>query len=156
MKKASNQNVPTPWPFVMAVEKFFNIKFEYDLAASEENKKAPLFFSEAQDSLTIDWPRKSWCWLNPPYRNLTKWINKCVESRNKSNIITLWPLSGDKNMIPVFENADVYIISGRIFPQVRSCMLCVWNSLSMDEISCLNWDKKLEELTFLWEARKLQ
>lgn len=38
----SNQDIETPIEFVRAVESCFNIFFKYDMAATPENKKAPI------------------------------------------------------------------------------------------------------------------
>jgi hypothetical protein len=145
-----NQNVETPIDFIKAVESYFPIKFKYDLADDRHNKKTPLFFGEDDDSLSIDWPIDDWCWLNPTFFNLTKWINKCKEQKDRGcKIITIWPLSGDKNQITTWTNTDVYIIHGRVWPEVRGCMLCKWCLNNDKIISGLSWDKK--ELKLLWK-----
>ena len=145
----SNQNTATPDLFVREVERLLGIKFKYDLAASSENAKAKNFFTEADDSLTMDWPRDEWCWLNPPFAKLTKWINKCaIESFEGSKIVTIWPLSGDRNQRYVWENCQICIIEGRIWPLVRGCMLCVWDASRGSSIQGFHWDKK--NLTFIW------
>lgn len=147
----SNQNVSTPREFIKAVEKYYGIKFKYDMAASEENHKAPEYFTEKDDSLSIDWPLDGWCWLNPTFINLTQWINKCLQQmRRGCKIISIWPLSGDLNQIPTYENATVSIIHGRIWPVVRGCMLCKWDLSDTWglTINGLKWDKT--ELTEIW------
>ena len=54
--------------------------FTIDLAASAENTKCPIFFSEEQDSLAQDWDYHVG-WLNPPYsRQLGKWLKKAYET----------------------------------------------------------------------------
>ncbi len=142
----SNQNVETPIEFVRAVEKYCDITFKYDMAASLDNKKAPNFWDISADSLSISWPTNGWCWLNPPFRNLTKWVEKCdEESKKGAKIISIWPLSGDKNQIKTWKNAKVYVIHGRVWKEVRGCMLCVWtkrNSQLDPQIKGLSWDSK--------------
>ena len=120
-----NQNISTPWEFVKAVEEYKGIKFLYDMAASGPiDKKAPLYYTEWDDSLSIDWPLDGWCWLNPTFRNLTKWVNKCAEQKELGcKIVSVWPLSGDLNQVPTYLEAGVDIIHGRIWPEVRGCML---------------------------------
>jgi hypothetical protein len=142
----SNQEIVTPMPFIMAVENLFNIKFKYDMAATEENRRCDNYFTE---SLLIDWPVDGWCWLNPPFRKLTKFVKKCKEQKDRdSKIVTIWPLSGDLNQIITWKEASVNIIHGRIWPEVRGCMLCKWEWGVYDEIGGLRWTGK--KLIKIW------
>jgi len=153
--KPDTQTTATPWEFVKAVENEFGIKFAYDMAGSEENKKAPIVFTELHDSLSLpDWPRDGWIWLNPPFNNVGKWADKClIESKKGAKIISIWPLSGDLNMIDAWRFAGIHIIHGRIWPLVRGCMLIVWGT-DPDKFrrifSGCKWDKKTKSLNLLW------
>jgi phage N-6-adenine-methyltransferase len=149
----SNQNVATPEQFVKAIENHLGIRFKYDLAADAENKKAAIYYDEYENSLAQEWPTDGWCWLNPPFKKLTKWINKCEEQAALgSKIVSIWPLSGDANCIPVWRMANVYIIHGRVWSQVRSCMVCVWGleTYRRGGIEGLVWDRKKAELKRAW------
>lgn len=138
-----NQDVETPDAFFKAVEHFIGGEFSYDMAADELNAKCNKFFTEADDALNIDWPLNCWLWLNPPFANLGKWVEKCYEqARRGCNIVTIWPLSGDQNQIVTWNYASVYIIHGRIWPNVRGCMLCVWGKEPGGIIAGLDWNKK--------------
>jgi phage N-6-adenine-methyltransferase len=77
----SEQDVATPWELIRAVEaRFGAIKF--DLAATEENAKAPAFWTAEDDSLQQDWTKLTGnLWLNPPYGDIPPWAQKCKESR---------------------------------------------------------------------------
>ena len=144
----STQKTETPDTFVRAVEKYLAIEFKYDMAGTELNKKAPVVFTEQEDSLSIDWPTDGWCWLNPPFANVGEWAKKCREqSIRGSGIVSIWPLSGDLNMIPAWEHAAVHVIHGRIWPLVRGCMLCMWDDIDYG-VEGLRWDRK--ELTEIW------
>jgi hypothetical protein len=146
----SNQNIETPPEFVLAVENLLGIKFEYDMAGTEENKKAPIVFTEAQDSLSVDWPTDGWCWLNPPFKHVGKFVKKCVEQMDLGcRVVSIWPLSGDFNMIPAWKWSQVYVIHGRIWPEVRGCMLCVWG-VDIESPKGLIWDKKNKTLKKEW------
>jgi hypothetical protein len=147
-----NQNIETPISFVCAVEKFFNIKFDVDLAASSYNKKAPNYFDESTNSLSIAWPLGGYCWLNPPFKRLTLWVNKCSEQVDRGcHIFSIWPLSGDSNQIISWKKAGINIIHGRIWPEVRGCMLCEWSAeFCTPYIRGLSWDKK--ELKEVWKS----
>ena len=136
----SNQNISTPIIFIQAVEEYFNLRFLYDMAADVDDRKAPEYCS---DSLDIDWPIDGWCWLNPPFGMQTKFIKKCVEQSNRGcKIISIWPLSGDKNQISTWTEAGIHVIHGRIWPEVRGCMLCDWSKRCAGEVVGLSWDKK--------------
>ena len=63
----SQQVVGTPWSFIHAVEYRFGL-IGFDLAASVENAKAPLFFTKEEDSLSKRWHQLAeLCWLNPEF-----------------------------------------------------------------------------------------
>jgi phage N-6-adenine-methyltransferase len=149
----NTQNTETPWDFFYAVEKFFGIEFKYDMAASEQNKKCDFYFDKLSNSLSIDWPQDGWCWLNPPFRELTKWIAKCdLEGRSGTPIIAIWPLGGDLNTIPFWSTAnDVCVVHGRVWSLVRGCVLCRWMSYPGRRVTRgLRWDKKDGTLTEIW------
>lgn len=91
--KAGKQNYATPADFMSAVHSRFGIP-AFDLAASAENTKAPSFFSEEDDALTKDWRvlrSDGHMWLNPPYRNIKVWANRCALAGSK--ILFLVPAS---------------------------------------------------------------
>jgi phage N-6-adenine-methyltransferase len=149
----NTQNTETPWNFFHAVEAFFGIEFKYDMAAKRHNAKCGEYFSKRKNSLEIDWPLDGWCWLNPPFRRLTKWIAKCdLEGRSGSPIIAIWPLGGDLNTIPFWAAAnDVCVVHGRVWPLVRGCVLCRWGQGIVGKATLgLRWDKKAETLTEIW------
>ena len=147
----NTQNTATPVEFVQAVEKYFNIHFIYDMAADATNNKAEIWCDEDTNALNIDWPRNDWCFLNPPFKTVGKWCQKCdIESKQGSKIITIWPLSSDINMVRAYKNANVYIIQGRIWGCVRGTMLCVWGEGFKEPVKGLHWDKKEKTLTRAW------
>lgn len=147
------QNVETPEVFFQAVQEFFGVTFEYDMAADMLNAKTNKFFTEEDNSLDMNWPRDCWLWLNPTFEKLTAWIDKTYEqSRNGSDIITIWPTSSDLNQIITWKHASVYLIYGRVWSKVRSCMVCVWGKKAGSVIAGLRWDKK--QLKELWRVPK--
>jgi phage N-6-adenine-methyltransferase len=97
----SEQVVVTPMEFVMAVERHLNIRdgFYIDLAATEDNTRAPEFFTPEDDSLTRNWkrliPETAWAWLNPPYSDISPWVQKAKESQRQ--IVVLVPASVGSN-----------------------------------------------------------
>jgi len=147
----STQNTETPKKFVREVERLFRIKFRYDMAASEDNAKAPIWYGEEFDSLKNPWPRDGWIWLNPPFANLGKWVNKCdLEANLGSKIVSIWPLSSDLNQKAAWTHSCVNVLHGRVWPLVRGCMLCVWDSDRPVYIHGLDWERKKGKLTVEW------
>jgi phage N-6-adenine-methyltransferase len=145
---SSNQETATPLPFFLEVERFFRLKFKHDMAATADNAKCNSFFTKEQDSLSLDWPTAGWCWLNPPFAQIGKFAEKCLlESSRGSQIVSIWPLSGDLNMIDVWKNSDVYVVHGRVWPEVRGCMLCMWSSkiIRIPLVRGIRWDRRTLE-----------
>ena len=73
----SKQDYGTPLDLIAAVTKRFG-PLLVDLAAREDNKKAPEWIGPDWDSLTQDWTQLSGnLWLNPPFANIAPWAEKC-------------------------------------------------------------------------------
>ena len=75
----SKQDYGTPWPFIRAVEARWGA-LTLDLAAREDNAKAPAYITPEQDSLTSVWVPFGRQWLNPPFARITPWAAKCAAS----------------------------------------------------------------------------
>lgn len=134
----SKQDYATPPDFIAAVEKRWG-KIDFDLAASEHNKKATPYFSKEQDSLM-----QIWCslpgnlWLNPPFDRITPWAEKCAkEVAFGATIFFLVPASVGANWFRDFvhRKAMVYFLNGRLhfdpnnptWGYPKDCMLCVYS-----------------------------
>lgn len=139
----SIQNYATPTDFVQATENHMNIKFYLDLAASAENAKAPNFLTEENDSFKHNWTTLSngeWCWLNPPYANISDWAQKCLEeAKNGCKIVMLVPASVSTNWFSdyVYNNAEIVFIRPRLTfvgcedPYPKDLMLIIWTKESV-------------------------
>lgn len=115
----SEQVVCTPPEFLEAVKERLGIKeFAWDLAASEENKVAPLFYSEKDNAIIRSWDKGDWCWCNPPYANLAHWTHKAsVESGAfGAYVAMLVPASTGANWWAEYVNNKAYVtyLNGRI------------------------------------------
>jgi hypothetical protein len=77
-KGASPTVVETPAPLLEAAAARWGA-FAWDLAAFEDNKKAPRCITPDEDSLSPNtpWPLDELCWLNPPYDDIAPWVRKC-------------------------------------------------------------------------------
>ena len=93
----SKQDYTTPPEFLAAVKNRLKItRFAADLAASNENAVAEIFYSEEDDSLRREykWDFGGWSWLNPPFAKIAPWAAKAViEAENGAHIAMLVPAS---------------------------------------------------------------
>jgi phage N-6-adenine-methyltransferase len=84
----SKQDYETPPDLLDAVVRRFG-KLTWDLAATEENAKAPDFFTLEDDSLKEDWTTlRGNAWLNPPFDPIVPWLEQAGTVRDR----TAWTL----------------------------------------------------------------
>jgi len=136
----SNQNYQTPWELIRSVEKRFG-KICIDLAATEADRRCPVFIPPEQNSLKGDWGNRvvGTAWLNPPFGDITPWARKCSEwllgyRSAGSIIIMLTPASVGSNWWRdyVHNRARVAFLNGRIKfvgandPYTKDCALSVY------------------------------
>jgi phage N-6-adenine-methyltransferase len=100
----SVQEVATPPELLNAVKDRLCIgDFSIDLAASEENKVCPTYFSAGLNDALAEgciWSEESggWAWCNPPYANIGPWVEKaCNEAVRGAQIVMLVPASVGSN-----------------------------------------------------------
>ncbi len=143
----SKQDYSTPTEFIDAVKRKFGVRaFAYDLAASQENTKADLFFSEKEDSLQQDWSQLSGdLWLNCPYARIEPWAKKSYESSllrrraagndESPRLFLLIPAAVGSNWWSrwVHKKCRVYFLNGRIsfdgingYP--KDCAICLYGA----------------------------
>lgn len=81
----TKQDYGTPWEFIRACEAKFG-PLTFDFAASNENVKAPHWWTSADDALSL--PPELWAevmdpegtgWLNPPFERIEPWARRCAE-----------------------------------------------------------------------------
>jgi phage N-6-adenine-methyltransferase len=128
----SRQDYETPDDLLRAIEAKYG-PLEIDLAAREDNKKAPLCITPEQDSLKTPWPKGVLCWLNPPFSNIGEWAKKCRDEG--ASVIMLTPASvGSEwyaeychgNCRTVFIRPRLTFV-GATDPYPKDCMLTLWN-----------------------------
>lgn len=114
----SVQVVGTPWEFMRAVEAKFG-PIAWDLAATDENHKAPKWITPAQDTFKQNWAELlngGLGWLNPEFDPMKVWVEKCaLEQKRGATFLALAPASIGANWFwdHVQPYATVYSI-GRI------------------------------------------
>ncbi len=132
-KAASDQEVRTPRIFLDAVEKRFG-KVTLDLAANAENAVCRSHFgpgsSLGEDALAQRWDNFGLQWLNPPFRNVRAWAEKCYEESALGSLIAmLAPASvcTDWFIEYVKPHAYVFELTPRVFKvEVRDCILALY------------------------------
>ncbi len=98
VSSASKQDHATPPVLVGAIGRQFEADFDLDLAATAENAKCGRFIAPEEDSLSVDWKARLWqetedhafwrerplaAWLNPPFRGVDPWMEKCREEADR-------------------------------------------------------------------------
>lgn len=98
----SKQDHATPPVLVEAIAQQFGTAFLLDLAASAENAKCEAWIDAGEDSLSVDWTARldsarrglhrpaGDAFLNPPFRVVDPWMEKCREESAKGcHIVSL-------------------------------------------------------------------
>src|SRR6056297_1861634 len=84
---SGNQAWETPDDLFERVDEEFH--FTRDACASEQNTKCPLFWSEDNSCLDKTWDGVNW--VNPPYKDMKKFIVKAYEERRNAVSVLLIP-----------------------------------------------------------------
>lgn len=90
-------------------------KFTMDVAASITNHKFANYYTESDNSLEQSWGLVNWC--NPPYSNITPWIEKAIEQHKLGKtIVMLIPADTSVGWFKLaYESCnEVRLITGRI------------------------------------------
>ena len=108
-------NWETPSEFYLKCSKAFG-PFDVDLAATEKNAKCMDWITEKKDALSSSWAGLGRAWLNPPYVNLIRWVEKAIEeSDNGLLVCMLLPNDTDTKWFHLLLNrAEIYVTKGRI------------------------------------------
>lgn len=121
----SRQDYSTPPELLLAIKDYLWINhFSIDLAASDANKVAPLFYDEATNALADEHPwcvdenDGGWAYANPPYFNIRPWVEKAYHeaTNHGAQIAMLVPASTGSNWWAdwVHDKANVLLMQGRV------------------------------------------
>lgn len=107
-RNKTEQDVGTPPEFLRCCQELFG-RIAFDLAASSTNHTAPKYYTKDDDALhhATPWPKyrlrreegicetiAPWLWLNPPFKNIGPWLERCqAEKEAGRNIMVLIPAS---------------------------------------------------------------
>ena len=150
----SQQVVETPWDFITAVNHEFG-NIAVDLAATDDNHKAPLWITPEQDTFTVNWAKLldgRLGWLNPEFDPMRKWAAKCaLEQQCGATFLMLSPASVATNWFwdSVQPYATVYCIAPRITfvgsndPYPKDLILSYYCASPSHELQRWNWRESL-------------
>ena len=116
----SKQDYQTPPDFMAAIKRRLCIQdFMFDLAADAQNKQAIDYFDKEADALKQNWHGigQGWLWLNPPFANISPWVEKCaIEAMLGAKIAVLIPASvgADWWKKHVVNNSYQLFLNGRL------------------------------------------
>lgn len=138
----SKQDYGTPKELLLAVKNRLKIQeFTIDLAATKENAVAEVYYSleEGIDSLLHPWDTPltpgGWTWLNPPFSNISPWVEKAVnESIQGAQIVMLIPASVGSNWWRRWVQNYAYVVHlngrltfvGETTPYPKDCSLLLY------------------------------
>jgi phage N-6-adenine-methyltransferase len=116
------QTVGTPPELISAIEKEFNIKFQFDLAADASLHICENYYTKEDDSLNPDtiWPhtRTGFSnWLNPPFAKPRAWLERALYEKlvfNTDTFVLLPALVSTAWYRDLVEHkASIYFLSPR-------------------------------------------
>lgn len=115
---SKKQDYATPWDLFNVLNDEFH--FTLDVCADEQNRKVDKYFSIKDDGLSQDW--KGVCWMNPPYKDMKKWIIKAYEEsiKHDSIVVCLIPARTNTNWWHDYcMKGEIRFIRGR--PKFEGC-----------------------------------
>lgn len=91
--------------------------FDLDVCATDENHKCNEYFTKEQDGLSKNWGGRR-VWLNPPYSQIDKWVEKAFrETRNDNTIVVmLIPSRTDTRYFHnyIYQRTEIRFVKGRL------------------------------------------
>lgn len=116
-KSFTDKNIKDLWqtPYILfsGFESEFDI--DTDVAASDKNHLCSNYLTEKNDALKSVWGKSNWC--NPPYSNITPWVNKAIEQHQLGKtVVMLVPADTSVKWFKLAYNScnEVRFISGRL------------------------------------------
>ena len=101
-----------------------NYRFTIDLATSGSNSRLARYYTERQDAIRQKWSKDALKggyapvgFLNPPYSNITPWINKIIDEKGQgfTTVMVMPTPNGESYYRPLFNHASkITYINGRV------------------------------------------
>lgn len=114
--KSTNQSWETPDSLFSKI----NLEFQFtrDVCASLENTKCDIFWSETDSCLDKEWDGVNW--MNPPYKDMKKFIKKAYERNNAITVALIPARTNTKWWHDWCMKGEVMFICGR--PKFKGCI----------------------------------
>ena len=154
----SKQDYQTPPEFLQAVKQRLHIRdFALDVAASDSNHVAPLYYTEESNGLEMSWTLAGgWIWCNPPYAHIAPWVNKAAhEAANGAQIAMLVPASVGANWWASYVEGYAYqcYLNGRLTfvgetaPYPKDCALLLYHPWGFTGHEIWYWRNNIDAKT---------
>lgn len=115
--KSSNQTWETPDSLFKHLNSIFC--FTRDVCASSDNTKCENYWTEEDNCLLQRWDGVNW--MNPPYKDMKKYIHKAYMERDNAITVCLIPArTNTKWWHEYCMNGEVWFIQGR--PKFKGCI----------------------------------
>lgn len=117
--QSKNQEYETPTGLFQQLNNEFN--FTLDVCADNTNYKVDNYFTKQDDALTQNW--FGTCWMNPPYKDMKKWIIKAYEESVKNNCVVVCLIPARTNTKWWHDycmKGEIRFINGR--PKFKGCI----------------------------------
>ena len=117
--QSKNQEYATPQELFKILNDEFN--FTIDVCADSSNYKVKPFYTEQDNALVQNWT--GICWMNPPYKDMKKWIIKAYEEsiKHDSTVVCLIPArTNTKWWHEYCMKGEIRFIKGR--PKFEGCI----------------------------------
>jgi phage N-6-adenine-methyltransferase len=106
----------TPNDFFEKLKQEFN--FTLDTAASNENHKCSVYYTQEVDGLSLSWNTDGAVFCNPPYSKVAKWIEKgyTESQRTFTTVVMLVPARTDTKWFHEYcmKAAEIRFVKGRL------------------------------------------
>lgn len=114
--KSTNQTWETPDDLFEVLNKIFS--FTRDVCASSENAKCPDYWTESNSCLDKNWSGVNW--MNPPYKDMKKFIKKAYDERDNAITVCLIPARTNTRWWHDWcMKGEIWFICGR--PKFKGC-----------------------------------
>jgi site-specific DNA-methyltransferase (adenine-specific) len=105
----------TPQNLFDELNREFN--FDLDVCATSDNHKCPVYFTKEDNGLSKNWGGYR-VWLNPPYSEIDKWVEKAYrETRNDNTVVVmLIPSRTDTRYFHnyIYQRTEIRFVKGRL------------------------------------------
>ena len=88
-KSNTDASIKDLWQTPKEIFNKLNYEFNFtgDVAASKENALCKNFYTEQDNALEQEWFYSNW--LNPPYSDITPWMDKAIEQHSKGKTVVM-------------------------------------------------------------------